>query len=245
VNEASNRLAVLAAEIRSAHSDVRGASENLAQRAYDAGKWLAEAKGDESIPRGGWERWVEQVAGVPHETAKRYIQLFNAVSEGRVSIPDIAEAGQIGALKAAREKSEAATASAPIWTEDELARRDRAEAGECVVANMRDGCDEALIAWAQENDRYARVDRKTEWGNPFEMPDDGDRDTVCTLFERFYLPHKAGLLRAIPTLRGKVLGCWCHPEQCHGHIIAEIVNQEAGGRGTAEEIADQLAGAEG
>jgi hypothetical protein len=241
----SNRLTVLAAEIRMAHNDVRGASENLAERAVEAGRWLAEAKADESIPRGGWERWVEQEAGVPWSTARRYIQLFNAVEERTLSIADIAEAGQIGALKAARERSEGSAAAAAIWTDDQLARRDLAEAGECVVANMRDGFDEALIGWAQETSRYERIDRKTDWGNPFEMPDDGDRDTVCTLFERFYLPHKAALLRTIPTLRGKVLGCWCHPEQCHGHIIAEIVNQEARGNGSAEEIADQLAGAEG
>jgi hypothetical protein len=31
----------------------------------------------------------------------------------------------------------------------------------------------------------------------------------------------------MPALRGKVLGCWCHPHECHGHVIAEIVDQES------------------
>jgi hypothetical protein len=65
----------------------------------DAGQWLAEAKADEGIPRGGWERWVEQEAAVPQSTAQRYIQIYNAVAEGRLSIGDVAESGQIGALK--------------------------------------------------------------------------------------------------------------------------------------------------
>jgi hypothetical protein len=98
----SNRLAVLAAEIRAAHEDARSSAEHSVQRAYDAGKWLMEAKADESIPRGGWERWVENVAGVPHRTAAHYIQLFNAVANGRVTLLDIAEAGQIGVLRMLR-----------------------------------------------------------------------------------------------------------------------------------------------
>lgn len=57
------------------------------------------------------------------------------------------------------------------WTEDRLARQARAEAGECVVANIREGkdgrrTDEALLAWAEGTDRFVRIDRKTEWGNP-------------------------------------------------------------------------------
>jgi hypothetical protein len=110
---------------------------------------------------------------------------------------------------------------------------------------MHDGCDVALLMWAQSNDRFVRIDRRTEWGNPFEMPDDGDRAEVVGKFSKFYLPYKVGLLARIPTLRGKVLGCWCHPAECHGHIIAEIVNRQADGEGTAEQLADQLAEVDG
>jgi hypothetical protein len=47
---------------------------------------------------------------------------------------------------------------------------------------------------------------------------------VVWKFSEFYLPHKNGLMAKLPTLRGKVLGCWCHPGKCHGHRIAELVN---------------------
>lgn len=132
------------------------------------------------------------------------------------------------------------------WTADQLERKAFAEAGQCVVANMRIGedgqrVDEALLAWAEAGDLFVRIDRKTEWGNPFEMPGDGSRDEVCDLFETRYLPFKRGLLKKIPALRGRVLGCWCHPEPCHGHTIARTVNLEASGRGTAEELAERYA----
>lgn len=102
----SNRLSVLATDIRAAHEDVARSSRLCAERAVDAGRMLAEAKASDDIPRGGWERWVEDVAGVPYRTAQRYIQLFVAVQDESVTIQDIAEAGQIGALKAAREQDD-------------------------------------------------------------------------------------------------------------------------------------------
>lgn len=111
------------------------------------------------------------------------------------------------------------------WTSDQLERKARAVAGECVVANMRKGADEALLAWAKAEGRFVRVDRRTPWGNPFEISGDGDRDTVCAAFDEHYLPFKPSLLRRLPTLRGKVLGCWCHPERCHGHTIAEAASR--------------------
>ena len=131
------------------------------------------------------------------------------------------------------------------WTNDQLQRKAAAESGECVVANMREQhgkrTDEALLSWAEATDRFVRIDGRTDWGNPFVMPDDGERDEVVTKFARFYWPQKNGLLAAAPSLRGKVLSCWCHPEQCHGHIIAETVNEEAEGQGTAAEIAERIA----
>jgi hypothetical protein len=109
---------------------------------------------------------------------------------------------------------------------------------------MHDKVDTALIAWAEANDRFVKIDRTTDWGNPFEMPDDGEREEVVAKFTKFYLPHKNKLLSRISELRGKVLGCWCHPEECHGHYIAEIVNKEANHDGTAEQLANQLADAD-
>src|SRR5262249_40892980 len=111
----------------------------------------------------------------------------------------------------------------------QLARKEAVERGECVVVSMRKGRDEALIAWAISKGIFLRIDRTTDWGNPFEIPQDGDRETVVWKFSEFYLPHKNGLLARLPTLRGKVLGCWCYPDKCHGDRIAELVNAGLGG----------------
>lgn len=97
----SNRLAILAADIHHEHEAAQRSSEDAAEHAYSAGRMLAEAKARDDIPFGDWDRWVREEAGVPPRTARRYIQLFDAVEQGAVTIPDIAKAGQLGALKMA------------------------------------------------------------------------------------------------------------------------------------------------
>ena len=115
------------------------------------------------------------------------------------------------------------------WTLSEEQRRTECEAGRAVVASMRSpakGGDAALIAWAKLNGRFVRIDRKSDWGNPFEIPRDGNRLEVCALHAE-KLKATPELLERLPELRGKVLGCWCHPEQCHGDTLAALANAEA------------------
>jgi hypothetical protein len=111
----------LAGEIRTAHADVCRLGLHVAERAVDAGRWLLEAKDPERpdpVPQGGWKLWVEKEAGVPYRTAQHYIQLSVAISVGSATLQDIAELGQIGALKlAAIRESEArreASRNAPV-----------------------------------------------------------------------------------------------------------------------------------
>ena len=107
------------------------------------------------------------------------------------------------------------------WTEDELKRKTIVESGGTVVANMHQDTDRALLMWARKTDRFVRIDRNTEWGNPFEMGKDGDRDTVCDSYEIFF-PRKFSLHNRLDELKGKVLGCWCYPARCHGmYLVAK------------------------
>ena len=48
---------------------------------------------------------------------------------------------------------------------------------------------------------------------------------VVEKFEKHYWPYKNALQAQVPTLKGKVLMCWCYPEQCHGDVIAEAANR--------------------
>lgn len=106
------------------------------------------------------------------------------------------------------------------WGDDERELLNRLRDGETIVVTLR-GPHNNLIAWADAAGLYMRIDRRTEWGNPFEMPADGDRDTVIANYEQHYLPHKPSLIAKFPTLSGKALGCWCAPEPCHGDILKE------------------------
>ena len=108
--------------------------------------------------------------------------------------------------------------SQPVFSAEENALIYQVRRGETVVVSMR-GQHDNLIRWAESEDKYVRIDRRTEWGNPFEIPGDGDRDTVIAAYAEHYLPHKPSLLEKLPSLRGKVLGCWCAPERCHGEIL--------------------------
>ena len=108
---------------------------------------------------------------------------------------------------------------------DELERRDRALAGETVVAKRFR--DKDLVKWATEQGLLKRIGRGTKWANPFVEVEDGTRDEVCDWFAHEYLPRKRGLLKRIEAgeLCGKVLECWCHPKRCHGHHLARLANQ--------------------
>lgn len=110
------------------------------------------------------------------------------------------------------------------WTDDERQLRSQVEAGVTVVASLR-GQHDRLIRWAETNGRFQRIDRRTEWGNPFETPVDGDRDTVIKHYADHYLAYKPSLLDKLDTLVGKVLGCWCAPEACHGDVLKEATEQ--------------------
>lgn len=106
------------------------------------------------------------------------------------------------------------------WSDDERALLKQLRAGEIVIVSMR-GVHANLIEWADSAGLYVRIDRRTAWGNPFETPDDGDRETVIRNYAEHYLPHKPSLLSRLDELHGKALGCWCAPEACHGDVLKE------------------------
>ena len=69
--------------------------------------------------------------------------------------------------------------------------------------------------------------KASPWANPFTVKQHG-RDTCLALYE--------GLVREriqregtgeLKKLKGKVLGCWCAPEACHGDVLVRILNEIA------------------
>lgn len=109
------------------------------------------------------------------------------------------------------------------WTDTERHLLKRLADGETVVVNKH--CHGDLIAWATSARLLAVIDRTSPWGNPFVLPDDGDRQTVIANYADHYLPHKPSLVARLPELKGKALACWCSPEPCHGDILAQLAEE--------------------
>lgn len=59
------------------------------------------------------------------------------------------------------------------------------------------------------------------WGNPFIEGKDGTREEVIEKYRQYIIKQPA-LLRRLPDLKGKRLGCWCAPLPCHGDVLKEL-----------------------
>lgn len=67
------------------------------------------------------------------------------------------------------------------------------------------------------------IGRPSKWGNPFVIGQDGTRAEVIEKYKEWFWKQPE-LVKAIPELKGKVLGCWCSPGKCHGDFLAEVAN---------------------
>lgn len=70
------------------------------------------------------------------------------------------------------------------------------------------------------------IGRPSMWGNPFSIGKDGTRADVVEKY-RAWIQTQPQLLAALPSLRGKTLGCWCAPNACHGDVLHEMANADA------------------
>lgn len=70
------------------------------------------------------------------------------------------------------------------------------------------------------------IGRPSKWGNPFIIGMDGTRVAVITKYRKWIM-EQPDLLKDIPELKGKTLGCWCSPYPCHGDVLAELADKES------------------
>lgn len=75
---------------------------------------------------------------------------------------------------------------------------------------------------------YVRVDRGSEWGNPFIMArmTEQERACVCDLFEVYAIWRLTVDPEWLAPLRGKHLACWCAPKRCHAETLLRLANKE-------------------
>ena len=69
------------------------------------------------------------------------------------------------------------------------------------------------------------IGRPGKWGNPFTIGRDGTREEVIKKYKHWinYQPQLLEILKE--ELDGKILGCWCKPEACHGDFLIELLEK--------------------
>ncbi len=74
------------------------------------------------------------------------------------------------------------------------------------------------------------IGRPSKWGNPFSHKEGtlaefkvGSREEAVEKFEAYLIGNK-DLMKDLPSLKGKVLGCWCKPKACHGDILIKYID---------------------
>lgn len=75
------------------------------------------------------------------------------------------------------------------------------------------------------------IGRPGPWGNPFTHRGGtiaerrvATREDAIRHYEAWLLAQPDLVARARVELRGKVLGCWCAPQACHGDVLLRIAN---------------------
>ena len=65
------------------------------------------------------------------------------------------------------------------------------------------------------------IGRPSKWGNRFLIGIDGTREQAIEKYRKWLMTQPA-LLKALPELKGRTLGCWCAPLTCHGDVLVEL-----------------------
>ena len=66
------------------------------------------------------------------------------------------------------------------------------------------------------------VGRGSNWGNPFVIGIDGDREEVIAKYSEWALDNWTSIDGWLAPLRGKDLVCFCAPKACHAEILIEL-----------------------
>ncbi len=64
----------------------------------------------------------------------------------------------------------------------------------------------------------------SKWGNPFVVGKDGTRQECIDKYAE-WIQKQPHLISCLSELKGKRLGCWCRPLNCHGDILVELIEK--------------------
>ena len=175
---------------------------------------------------------LSKIAGVGEQTISR-VKVIEAKAEesvkekllnGEISInqayKEIKEQKAQDFKAKIEERIEHKTQTQPISL-DEQKMLNQIANGETVVINMNTHFH--VLKYAKDKGIYKQIDRYSEFGNPFFLDSDGNRDQVCDGYIE-YFKHKRSLHNKVGDLKGKVLGCHCAPLRCHGDYLKQLAD---------------------
>ena len=73
----------------------------------------------------------------------------------------------------------------------------------------------------EEYDVY--IGRGSKWGNYFKVGRDGTRKEVIAKYKETIMLNEE-LMNCLHELKGKRLGCFCKPKECHGDVLVELAD---------------------
>jgi hypothetical protein len=72
--------------------------------------------------------------------------------------------------------------------------------------------------------------KASPFANPFLVSKDGtgpDREEAIAMYRAWLFAQPELVEQARRELRGKLLGCWCHPEACHADVLRDVADAPA------------------
>ncbi len=89
------------------------------------------------------------------------------------------------------------------------------------------------VVHCKQSEYDVYIGRPSKWGNPYSHRHDTKATHIVQTREdaiesfREYIENGEGkhLLKDLHELKGKTLGCYCHPQKCHGDVLIELVKK--------------------
>lgn len=79
--------------------------------------------------------------------------------------------------------------------------------------------------WWKNDDHFVYIGRGSKWGNPFKIGEHGTRAEVIEKYRHYILDGEGRhLLGDVHELRGRTCVCYCHPQPCHGDVLAVLAD---------------------
>lgn len=75
------------------------------------------------------------------------------------------------------------------------------------------------------------IGRPSIFGNPFPLHNENDREAVLQKYIEYFnrrIDSDIDFKKAVESLRGFDLACWCAPRLCHGDVILDWLLKNGG-----------------